>query len=165
VRANVELGLKLRHVPAAARRKRAHTALSELGLEHLSGKYPAELSGGEQQRVALARTTAVEPEVLLLDEPFSSLDAFTRESLQEELLRLSSRHARATLLVTHSLEEAVFVSDRIGIMHGSPARLSLMGNPWSAPRGQRSAHGRSSPDFAAAVTTLRSRFEEKSDGT
>jgi NitT/TauT family transport system ATP-binding protein len=140
-------------------------ALAELGLADAATRFPGELSGGEQQRVALARTTALEPEILLLDEPFSSLDAFTREALQEELLRLQDLHGRATLLVTHSLEEAVFTADRIGIMHGRPAALSVRSNPWRTPRSERSHADRTTAEFGAAVATLRRDFEELSDGT
>jgi NitT/TauT family transport system ATP-binding protein len=161
---NVELGLKLRGVSRDERRRLAMQALDELGLADAAARFPGELSGGEQQRVALARTTALEPEVLLLDEPFSSLDAFTREALQEELLRLQDLHRRATLLVTHNLEEAVFTADRIGIMHGSPAALSLHSNPWCTPRSERSHADRTTAEFSAAVTTLRRDFEELSYG-
>ncbi len=161
---NVELGLRLRGVGRNARRRRAMQALGELGLADAAGRFPAELSGGEQQRVALARTTALEPEVLLLDEPFSSLDAFTREALQEELLRLQDIHRRATLLVTHSLEEAVFTADRIGIMYGRPAALSVRDNPWRTPRPDRSHADRTTAEFSAAVAALRRDFEGLSDG-
>jgi NitT/TauT family transport system ATP-binding protein len=161
---NVEIGLELRRIGREERRARAAAALSELGLAEAARRYPAELSGGEQQRVALARTTALGPEVLLLDEPFSSLDAFTREALQEELLRLQDLHARATLMVTHSLEEAVFLADRIGVMYGRPAALSVLDNPWGRPRGERSHAARAEADFTAAVAALRRRFEERTRG-
>jgi NitT/TauT family transport system ATP-binding protein len=157
---NVELGLELRGVPRGERRRRTEAALAEVGLTDAGARYPAELSGGEQQRVALARTSALEPEVLLLDEPFSSLDAFTREALQEELLRLQDLHSRATLVVTHSLEEAVFLADRIGIMHGRPAELSILDNPWKRLRRERSHAARAEAEFTTAIARLRRRFEE-----
>ena len=162
VAANVELGLRLRGIPRGERAGRARRALAEVGLQAAADRFPAELSGGEQQRVALARTSALSPTVLLLDEPFSSLDAFTREALQEELLQLQEAHERATLLVTHSLEEAVFLADRIGIMYGRPARLEIGTNPWQRPRRERSHAARSTAAFAGAVAELRRESEERS---
>jgi ABC-type nitrate/sulfonate/bicarbonate transport system ATPase subunit len=161
---NVELGLKLRGVPAAERRERARAALAELGIGTVATRFPAELSGGEAQRVALARTSALDPAVLLLDEPFSSLDAFAREALQEDLLRLQDTHRRTTLLVTHSLEEAAFLADRIGIMHRRPAALELIENPWPVPRAERTHAARSDDAFGAAVGEVRRRFEEAAGG-
>lgn len=160
---NVALGLRFRGVPRKERRERARRALEELGLAHRATAYPAALSGGEQQRVALARTTSYDPELLLLDEPFSALDAFAREELQEALLTLQNSRGPATLMVTHSLEEAIFLADRIGIMYGHPARLELLSNPWSTPRRRRSHRDRSQERYPAAVAELRRRFEELSD--
>jgi NitT/TauT family transport system ATP-binding protein len=162
--ANVELGLKLRHITRQERRRRTAAALSEVGLAARADHFPGELSGGEQQRVALARTNALEPEVLLLDEPFSSLDAFTREALQEDVLRLQAAHRRATLVVTHSLEEAVFLADRIGIMYGTPASIAVTENPWQVPAEERPHRSRTSRAFGEAVSEVRARFEELQHG-
>ncbi len=157
---NVELGLRLRGVSGEERRRRVHAGLAELGLPEKAERFPVELSGGEQQRVALARTIVYGPELLLLDEPFSALDAFTREELQEALLGLQRRHGSASLLVTHSLEEAVFLADRIGMMHGSPSRLTVGPNPWSRPPAERTGADRTGEKFLHAVAEVRRTFEE-----
>ncbi|MFP4508827.1 MAG: ABC transporter ATP-binding protein [Spirochaetaceae bacterium] len=102
---------------------RVSRALSSVGLAHLASRYPAELSGGERQRASLARALILEPDVLLLDEPFSALDAITRESLQDDLARLLSSRRMAAVLVTHSIEEAVFLGTRVAILSGKPAGL------------------------------------------
>lgn len=163
VEKNVALGLRLRGVDYHRRRSLAMSSLKELGLREKAHRFPRELSGGERQRVALARTVAFDPEVLLLDEPFSALDAFTREELQETLLHLQNRQNRATLLVTHSLEEAVFLADRVGIMYGSPTRVRVSENPWTRKRRHRRREDRQEPGYAAAVAELRRRFEELRD--
>jgi ABC-type nitrate/sulfonate/bicarbonate transport system ATPase subunit len=160
VEKNVALGLRLRGIPRRERNDRVIAGLTELGLADKARSLPGELSGGEKQRVALARTIAADPNLLLLDEPFSALDAFTREELQQTLLMLHHRHHRSTLLVTHSLEEAVFVADRIGIMHGSPAGLTTVENPWRSVAGAPHREDRSSRRFGTAVAGVRRRFGE-----
>ncbi|TXT46456.1 MAG: NitT/TauT family transport system permease protein [Spirochaetes bacterium] len=122
---NAELGLKIQGVPRAERRNRVDPILSELGLEKFSPFFPSRLSGGMRQRVAIARALALESDILLLDEPFSSLDALSREYLQDSLLETHARHGTTIILVTHSIEEAAYLADRIYIMEGkNPSTLS-----------------------------------------
>jgi NitT/TauT family transport system ATP-binding protein len=110
-------------------RDRALVWLERLGLADKADVFIGALSGGEQQRVALARTLVLEPEVLLLDEPFSALDALTREELQDELLELLASKSITSVFVTHSIEEAVYLGDRIGVLAGSPATLEIRRSP------------------------------------
>ena len=124
VSANVELPLLLAGLRAAERRARAAPIISELGLGDFSRFFPGRLSGGMRQRVALARALAQDPEILLMDEPFSSLDALTRESMQETLLELQRRRGTTVFLVTHSIEEAAYLADRVYVMRGkNPGRI------------------------------------------
>ncbi|MFH1150325.1 MAG: ABC transporter ATP-binding protein [Actinomycetota bacterium] len=113
---NVEYGLKVRDVPAAARAERAREVLEVVGLGHMSGELVSTLSGGEAQRVSVARALAVEPELLLLDEPFANLDAPTRHELQNELRSLLSRSGMTAIFVTHDQEEAARLGDRILVL-------------------------------------------------
>ncbi len=117
---NIALGLKIRKEKPAVIRRKVAQVLEELGLQGKEKSYPRELSGGEQQRLAIGRALVLDPELLLLDEPFSALDAMTRERLQDSLWMLKQRRSEGTGLtvvhVTHSIEEAVFLSDRIHIM-------------------------------------------------
>ncbi|MFA6365675.1 MAG: ATP-binding cassette domain-containing protein [Candidatus Hydrogenedentales bacterium] len=125
VQANAELGLRTRGMSAAERKSRVNPILAELGLEPFARLYPARLSGGMRQRVAVARALASDSDLLLLDEPFSSLDALTRESLQETLLETQRRHGTTVILVTHSIEEAAYLADTIYILDGkNPSTLS-----------------------------------------
>jgi NitT/TauT family transport system ATP-binding protein len=120
---NVMYGLERRGVARAEARKRARELLE---LVHLTGYekfYPKELSGGMKQRVALARTLAYGPSILLMDEPFGALDAHTRTRLQNDLLEIWGRDRKTVLFVTHSVEEAVFLSDRVAVMTRSPGRI------------------------------------------
>jgi NitT/TauT family transport system ATP-binding protein len=98
--------------------------LDLVGLGDLGHRWPHQLSGGQRQRVALARALAVEPEVLLMDEPFAALDSFTRESLQDELLRIRERTGRTILFVTHDIDEAVYLADRVIVLAGQPAGIA-----------------------------------------
>jgi putative spermidine/putrescine transport system ATP-binding protein len=114
---NIAFGLKLRRLGDAAIRKKVAEALDLLGLSGLDGRYPRQLSGGQQQRVALARSLVLEPKILLLDEPFSSLDAHLRVRLREELRAIQRRLNQTTVFVTHDQEEALTLADRIAIMN------------------------------------------------
>jgi NitT/TauT family transport system ATP-binding protein len=120
---NVMLGVEIQRLPSAERKERARTLLDNLKLLDFSGHYPHQLSGGMRQRVALARTLAVDPTVLLLDEPFSAVDAQTRMVLQRELAQTLKRAGKTALLITHDLLEAVTLSDRVLVMSPRPGRL------------------------------------------
>ena len=122
VAANVELGLELKGVPAAQRAERAGELIQLVGLTGFERHYPHELSGGMKQRVGLARALATEPEVLLMDEPFAALDAQTRDLMQAELLQIWERTQKTVLFVTHSIEEAAYLSDRVIVMTARPGR-------------------------------------------
>lgn len=113
---NVELGLGRQKMPAASRRSLVREHLELIGLEKFASYYPYQISGGMQQRVGLARALIGDPHLLLLDEPLGALDAFTRVRLQEELLQLVGQRHRTTVLVTHDIEEALFLADRIVVM-------------------------------------------------
>jgi len=122
VRANVELGLELKGVASPERAQRATELITLVGLKDFERHYPHELSGGMKQRVGLARALATEPEVLLMDEPFAALDAQTRDLMQTELLQIWERTKKTVLFVTHSIEEAAYLSDRVIIMTARPGR-------------------------------------------
>lgn len=130
---NIELPLKIAGRPADERRRSREEQLAQVGLPGFGTRYPRELSGGEQQRVALARTMITRPELLLLDEPFSSLDAMKRESLQELLLERTRAEGISFLLVTHSIAEAVFLAERILFIHPDKAPRVLTTAPRSLP--------------------------------
>jgi NitT/TauT family transport system ATP-binding protein len=122
VTANVELGLELKGIPSAKRAARATELINLVGLKGFENHYPHELSGGMKQRVGLARALATEPEVLLMDEPFAALDAQTRDLMQTELLQIWERSKKTVLFVTHSIEEAAYLSDRVIVMTARPGR-------------------------------------------
>jgi sulfonate transport system ATP-binding protein len=117
------IGFGLSDVPARERRDRVAAALAKVGLSDKAKAWPRELSGGQAQRVAIARALVVRPEVLLLDEPFSALDAFTRRDLQDHLLDLWSETRPTLVLVTHDVDEAVVLADRVLVMRPRPGRL------------------------------------------
>jgi len=123
VRQNIEVGLRFRRTPAPERTRRVGRILEVVGLRAFAEKYPHQLSGGMKQRVAVARVLANEPEVMLMDEPFAAVDAQTRLTLQEELLRLGNVLAFTMILVTHSVEEAVFLGDRVVVLTRNPGRI------------------------------------------
>jgi NitT/TauT family transport system ATP-binding protein len=122
VRANVELGLELKGMPTPQRVERAAELINLVGLKDFARHYPHELSGGMKQRVGLARALATEPEVLLMDEPFAALDAQTRDLMQMELLQIWEHTKKTVLFVTHSIEEAAYLSDRVIVLTARPGR-------------------------------------------
>lgn len=124
VRRNVEFGLE--RLPASERKERVQHYLEMVGLEHFADAYPAELSGGMKQRLELARALAVKPDMLFLDEPFSSLDSITRLHLRRELLRIWRTEGCTIVLVTHDIEEAVQLADRIAVLTPRPATVQRL---------------------------------------
>jgi len=137
---NAGLGLEIRHTPRAERVERVQAALERVGLSDFSAAYPGELSGGMRQRLALARAVALDADLLLMDEPLSALDALTREDLQEVLLGLWSRRGHTQVLVTHSIEEAVYLGRRIVVMAPRPGRVAaVVDNPEMGSAGFRAS--------------------------
>jgi NitT/TauT family transport system ATP-binding protein len=120
---NVAFGLEGAGLSRAARHEKARAALAVVGLSDLAARWPHQLSGGQRQRVSLARALAVEPDVLLMDEPFSALDAITRETLQDELIRIRAVTGKTILFVTHDIDEALYLADRVIVLAGAPGRL------------------------------------------
>ncbi len=120
---NAEFGAEGLGLDRAARRGRALAALKLVGLGEHTRRYPHQLSGGQRQRVAIARALAVEPEILLMDEPFGALDAITRGGLQDELVRLWQETRKTIIFVTHDIDEAVYLADRVVLLGGKPGRI------------------------------------------
>lgn len=134
-RANVEFGLELQGIAREARAQKADSLLELVGLGHAGNQYPYELSGGMQQRIGLARAMAIDPAILLMDEPFSALDAQTREVLQKELLRIQREVRKTILFVTHDLDEALYLSNRVVVLAAKPGRIrKIIDIPFASPR-------------------------------
>ena len=123
VLSNVMFGLEKTSLPKAERRERAMKALAMVGLRELADRWPYQLSGGQRQRVSLARAMALDPEILLMDEPFSALDVATRENLQDELIRIRAQTGKTILFVTHDIDEAVYLADRVVALGGKPGEV------------------------------------------
>jgi NitT/TauT family transport system ATP-binding protein len=157
VKHNVALPLEMMGMKKADREERVQTLLEMVGLKSFGDKYPWQLSGGMQQRVAIARALAMEPEILLMDEPFSALDEFSRERLNEELLAIWSKVGNTVVFVTHSIPESVFLSDRVFVLSPHPGRLSAVVDiPLPRPRTKEL---RNSPEFFQLITKIRDSFE------
>ncbi|HEX4643277.1 MAG TPA: ABC transporter ATP-binding protein [Candidatus Acidoferrales bacterium] len=120
---NIALGLELERVPTVRREKEIADLLDLVGLKHVAKAYPRELSGGMKMRVSIARALATNPRLMLLDEPFAALDEMTRDRLNEEILRLRTERSWTAVFVTHSVPEAVFLSDRIVVLAPNPGRI------------------------------------------
>ena len=147
VEANIRIGLDIAGVKRREAKQRAAELVDRLGLSGFEHMYPATLSGGMRQRVSIARALAVEPDILLMDEPFAALDAQLRLILQEELLALWQEHRRTVVFVTHSLEEAILLGDRVLVMSARPGTiLADLRVPIPRPR---TAEVRQTPEFAA----------------
>lgn len=124
VRKNIEFGLEIQAVPRRLRQMVVDRYIRLIGLEGFAEAYPYQLSGGMKQRVAIARALVLEPEILLLDEPFGALDTFTRMRLQDEVVRLWEKEGRTFVFVTHDIDEAIFLSDRVVLMTPRPGRIA-----------------------------------------
>jgi NitT/TauT family transport system ATP-binding protein len=143
---NVRFGLDIAGVPKKEGNERARRYLARMGLGDRADSYPHTLSGGMRQRVAIARALAVEPEILLMDEPFAALDAQLRQVLQDELLDLWQADRRTVLFVTHSLEEAILLADRVVVMSARPGKIiDIQAVPFPRPR---HSDIRTTPEFA-----------------
>jgi NitT/TauT family transport system ATP-binding protein len=145
VQHNVELGLELKGMASDARHRVSQPLIEMIGLAGFEGHFPHELSGGMKQRVGLARALATDPNVLLMDEPFAALDAQTRDLMQAELLRIWTQARKTVLFVTHQIEEAVYLSDRVIVMTKRPGRAKRM-FPINLPR-PRDYEMRVTPEF------------------
>jgi len=142
---NVAFGLSVRGVPKRERMEIAAEHIAQVGLDGFETKHPGQLSGGMQQRVGLARALAVKPQILLMDEPFGSLDAQTRHLMQEDLLGMLQEENLTVVFVTHDMDEAVYLSDRVAIMSPRPGRVVEVLEVDLPESG--SAEGRRSPEF------------------
>jgi len=158
VRRNVELGLRVRNLPRSERRSRADAELARVGLSEFADQWPHELSGGMQQRCQIARALAVDPPILLLDEPFGALDALTRENLQHSLREIWRETRRTVVMVTHSVEEAVLLGTRVLVMSHRPGRVVDDLRFGFVTLNSTVAEIRSRPDFVETCRTLRSQL-------
>lgn len=147
VRHNVEFGLEVKGVPKKDRQEISDRFLKLVNLSGFADRYPYELSGGMKQRVAIARALAYDPEVLLMDEPFAAVDAQTRETLQDELLRIWEETRKTIIFVTHSIDEAVALADRVAVMSANPGKVKEIVKV-GLPRPRRVGDVLSTTDFS-----------------
>ena len=157
VKKNIELPLEIMYYSKKDRSDRADEMLKLVGLSDFAGRYPRELSGGMQQRVNIARAFAIRPEILLMDEPFSALDEFTKEKLHEDLLRIWRKSDKTIIFVTHNIAESVFLSDRVCVLSPHPGRLSAIVDI-DLPR-PRKQEMRDTEQFTKLVKKIRDSFE------
>lgn len=153
---NIRLGVKIKNKQASDNEQNQAAMVQLLGLGGLEHRYPGELSGGQQQRVALARAFLLQPDLLLMDEPFSALDAMTREEIQNVFLQVWRKHSVSTILVTHHVEEAVYLGRKIVILSATPGRVSkIIDNPLFGIEGVRNQQ-----DFFRLSIELRKMIKE-----
>lgn len=150
VQRNVEYGLEIKHIARKTRRRIAGEFIDLVGLGGFEERFPNELSGGMRQRVSIARALAYDPKVLLMDEPFAAVDAQTRETLQDELLKIWSKTGKTVIFVTHSIEEAILLSDKVVVMTSRPGRIKTVLDI-GLPRPRSNADMRASADYGALV--------------
>lgn len=156
VRKNVEFGLEIAGVPKEERRERADKYLKIVGLERFADARIHELSGGMKQRVAIARALVTNPDVILMDEPFGALDAQTRNLMQAGLLKILDKTDQTIIFITHSVDEAVYLSDRIVVLTKRPARIKeVISIDWARPR------DRASPEFTALRKRILAELENE----
>lgn len=154
VQSNVEYGLEIKKIPPAERAVISGEFLQLVGLENFKNSYPHELSGGMRQRVAIARSLAYDPQVLLMDEPFAAVDAQTREVLQDELLRIWEKTHKTIVFITHSIDEAIYLGDRVAVMTANPGTIKeIISVDLPRPRDEKTRD-------ASEFTILRSRIHE-----
>ncbi len=154
---NIMLPLEIMHISKAEKIERAEKMLELVGLSEFAEHYPRQLSGGMQQRVGIARALAINPEILLMDEPFSALDEFTREKLHEDLLRIWRKTNKTVVFVTHNISESVFLSDRVCVLSPHPGRLSAVIDI-DLPR-PRTPELKNTKEFNDLVAKVRNSFE------
>lgn len=157
VKKNMMLPMEILKVPKPNREERAMQMLELVGLTDFADRYPKQLSGGMQQRVGIARALAIQPEILLMDEPFSALDEFTREKMHEDLLRIWRKTDKTIVFVTHNIAESVFLSDRVCVLSPHPGRLSALIDI-DLPR-PRTAEIKNTIEFTDYVAKIRGSFE------
>lgn len=157
VRRNVCMPMEIMRIPKSERTERVTEMLELVGLYEFGRKYPHELSGGMQQRVGIARALAINPEILLMDEPFSALDEFTKEKLHEDLQRIWRKTRKTIIFVTHNIQEAVFLSDRVVVLSPHPGRVSAIVDI-TLPR-PRKLNVKDTAEFGALVSKVRNSFE------
>lgn len=146
---NVVMGLRYRGVPESERREAGMSWLARVGLERFADRYPHELSGGMRKRVALAQTLVTDPDILLMDESFSALDIQTRQLMENELLEIWQSAKKAVLFITHDLDEAVSMSDRVVVLSAGPASHPIGNFPIELPRPRNVVEIRTTHDFLA----------------
>jgi NitT/TauT family transport system ATP-binding protein len=159
---NAAYGLKMRRVPAGTIKEIVGHYLARTGLTRFADYYPYQLSGGMRQRVAIARAFANDPEILLMDEPFSALDAQNKLLLQEELLRMWEEHKKTVVFITHSVDEAVFLGDRIMVMTAQPGKVkTFVQVPLARPRNIIALQ--QTPEYGELITQIWSSLREEVD--
>ena len=156
IRRNVCLPLELLKLPKQQRTKKVTEMLDIVGLQEFGHHYPRELSGGMQQRVGIARALAIDPRILLMDEPFSALDEFTKEKLHEDLLRIWRKTNKTIIFVTHNIQEAVFLSDRVVVFSPHPGRVTSVVDI-TIPR-PRTLSMKNTAEFTELVAKVRNGF-------